>query len=210
MQESVRTALSWVRSHAHDLGLDGPAASALPSAAHAALPPPPSPPRLGITSPALMRHVGAPSFGTLDVHVHFPAGAIRKDGPSAGSATLVALVSLVTGRLARSDTAMSGEISLRGHLLPVGGIREKALAAHRAGLSRVLLPAANEKDAAELPKAVRDQLAIVWCETVEDLLEQALLPAGAAEEDDLRLPTAPTGGTGTLALAPHARPQSKL
>jgi ATP-dependent Lon protease len=108
-----------------------------------------------------------------DIHVHVPAGAIPKDGPSAGVAMFVALVSLLTGRTVRSDTAMTGEISLRGLVLPVGGIKEKVLAAARAGLKRVLLPARNRKDYEEIPRAARDALELVWLENVDDALRGA-------------------------------------
>jgi predicted ATP-dependent protease len=93
--------------------------------------------------------------------VHFPAGAIRKDGPSAGAAVLVALASLFTGRLARSDTAMTGEISLRGVVLPIGGVKEKTLAALRAGIRTVMLPRRNEKDLVDIPASVKNGLEIV-------------------------------------------------
>ena len=90
-----------------------------------------------------------------DVHVHFPAGAVGKDGPSAGSAIVVALVSLFTGRVVRSDTAMTGEVTLRGLILPVGGVVEKVLAAHRAGIRHVILPHRNHKDLTELSSTVK-------------------------------------------------------
>merc|ERR1719163_625010 len=91
-------------------------------------------------------------FGNMDVHIHFPAGAIPKDGPSAGVAITSALSSLFLDKLVRSDTAMTGEISLRGKVLPVGGIKEKCLAAHREGLRRVVLPSKNKKDVVEIPE----------------------------------------------------------
>ncbi len=112
-------------------------------------------------------------FEKSDVHVHVPAGAIPKDGPSAGVAMFVALVSLLTGKQVRSDTAMTGEISLRGLVLPVGGIKEKAVAAARAGITRVLLPARNRKDREEIPEAAREQLEFVWLEHVDDAIKAA-------------------------------------
>jgi ATP-dependent Lon protease len=118
--------------------------------------------------------VSAEAFEKSDIHVHVPAGAIPKDGPSAGVAMFVALVSLLTGRKVRSDTAMTGEISLRGLVLPVGGIKEKALAAARAGLARVLLPARNRKDFEEIPAAARDRLELVWLEHVDDAVRAAI------------------------------------
>jgi len=90
-----------------------------------------------------------------DVHLHFPAGAVGKDGPSAGSAIVVALVSLFSGRVVRSDTAMTGEVTLRGLILPVGGVVEKVLAAHRAGIRRVILPHQNHKDLTEISATVK-------------------------------------------------------
>ena len=100
--------------------------------------------------------------------MHVPAGAIPKDGPSAGVAMFMALTSLMTGRTIRHDTAMTGEISLRGLVLPVGGIKEKVTAAARAGIKRVMLPARNRRDYDEIPKDVRDQLEFEWLENVED------------------------------------------
>jgi ATP-dependent Lon protease len=113
-------------------------------------------------------------FDEHDLHVHVPAGAIPKDGPSAGVALFTALASLLTGRKVRSDVAMTGEISLRGLVLPVGGIKEKALAALRAGIHTVLLPARNRKDLEEIPDSARAQLQFIWLETVDDALRQAL------------------------------------
>ena len=109
-----------------------------------------------------------------DVHVHVPAGATPKDGPSAGVAITMALTSLLTGRTVRSDTAMTGEISLRGLVLPVGGIKEKVLAAQRAGITRVLLPARNRRDFEEIPDETRAALEFVWLETVDDATIAAL------------------------------------
>jgi ATP-dependent Lon protease len=111
------------------------------------------------------------SFDKHDVHVHVPAGAIPKDGPSAGVAMFVALASLHTGRCVRADTAMTGEISLRGLVLPVGGIKEKVVAAHRAGIRRVMLPARNRKDYDDIPASAREHLEFVWMEDVDRALE---------------------------------------
>ncbi|MBM5812216.1 MAG: endopeptidase La [Gammaproteobacteria bacterium] len=113
-------------------------------------------------------------FDHADVHIHVPAGAIPKDGPSAGVAMFIALVSLMTGRTIRADAAMTGEISLRGLVLPVGGIKEKVLAAARAGIGTVLLPARNRKDLVDVPEAARAGLRIEWLETVDDAITQAL------------------------------------
>ena len=116
-------------------------------------------------------------FEKSDIHIHVPAGAIPKDGPSAGVAMFTALVSLLTNRTVRSDTAMTGEISLRGLVLPVGGIKEKVVAAARAILSAVILPARNRKDYEDIPEGARDKLRFIWAERVEDVIEAALDPA---------------------------------
>ncbi|MCD9148852.1 endopeptidase La [Pseudophaeobacter flagellatus] len=113
-------------------------------------------------------------FETSDIHIHVPAGATPKDGPSAGTAMFAALASLLLGRKLRSDTAMTGEISLRGQVLPVGGIREKVVAAATAGLRRILLPARNRHDFDEIPEAARTVLEFIWLETVDDVLEHGL------------------------------------
>ena len=115
-------------------------------------------------------------FERSDIHVHVPAGAIPKDGPSAGVAMFMALVSLMTERTIRSDTAMTGEISLRGLVLPVGGIKEKVVAAAAAGLKRVMLPARNRKDFEDIPEEARKQLEFVWLERVDDAVTAALEP----------------------------------
>ena len=115
-------------------------------------------------------------FEKNDIHIHVPAGAIPKDGPSAGVAMYTALVSLLTERTVRSDTAMTGEISLRGLVLPVGGIKEKVTAAARAGLSAVILPARNRKDYEDIPESARNALRFTWAERVEDVTEAALEP----------------------------------
>jgi ATP-dependent Lon protease len=138
MKESAQAALSLVKGHAAELGID----------------------------PAL--------FEKNDIHVHVPAGATPKDGPSAGVAMYMALTSLMTGRKIRSDTAMTGEISLRGLVLPVGGIKEKVVAAASAGLKRVMLPARNRRDYDEIPKDARDKLEFIWLERVEDAVAAAL------------------------------------
>jgi ATP-dependent Lon protease len=121
-------------------------------------------------------------FETSDIHVHVPAGAIPKDGPSAGVAMFTALVSLLTGRTVKSDTAMTGEISLRGLVLPVGGIKEKVVAAAGAGLATVILPARNQRDYEDIPEAARNKLNFIWAERVETVIDAALEPAAAALE----------------------------
>jgi ATP-dependent Lon protease len=121
-------------------------------------------------------------FEKSDIHIHVPAGATPKDGPSAGVAMFMALTSLMSERTVRSDTAMTGEISLRGLVLPVGGIKEKVVAAARAGLKRVMLPARNRRDYDDIPEEVRQQLEFIWLERVEDAVAAALEPqAGPAE-----------------------------
>jgi ATP-dependent Lon protease len=119
-------------------------------------------------------------FEKSDIHIHVPAGAIPKDGPSAGVAMYTALASLLTGRTVRNDTAMTGEISLRGLVLPVGGIKEKTAAAARAGLTRVMLPARNRKDLEDISEDARSKLEFVWLDRVEDAVAAALEPAAAA------------------------------
>ncbi|WP_027574582.1 endopeptidase La [Bradyrhizobium sp. WSM1743] len=119
------------------------------------------------------------AFEKSDIHVHVPAGATPKDGPSAGVAMFTALTSLLTNRTVRSDTAMTGEISLRGLALPVGGIKEKVVAAAAAGLKRVMLPARNKRDYDDIPKSARDNLEFIWLERVDEAIAAALEPAEA-------------------------------
>lgn len=121
-------------------------------------------------------------FEKNDIHVHVPAGATPKDGPSAGVAMFTALTSLLTNRTVRSDTAMTGEISLRGLVLPVGGIKEKVVAAAAAGLKRVMLPARNKRDYDDIPKSARDNLEFIWLERVDEAIAAALEPADAKVE----------------------------
>ncbi len=116
-----------------------------------------------------------------DLHLHVPAGGTPKDGPSAGNAILSAMVSLLTGRRVRGDVAMTGEISLRGNVMPVGGIKEKLLAAHRAGIKRVILPERNGKDLVELPDEVKNTMEIILVKKVEETLKAAL-------EDEVAIP----------------------
>jgi ATP-dependent Lon protease len=137
MRESARAALSWVRSHAEDLGV------------------PPG------------------WFTENDVHVHVPAGAVPKDGPSAGVTIATAIVSLVQGRPVADDVGMTGEITLTGQVLPIGGVREKTLAAQRAGLRRVILPSENEPDLVELPPETRDAIDFTLVDHVEQVLDAA-------------------------------------
>lgn len=120
-------------------------------------------------------------FEKNDIHIHVPAGATPKDGPSAGVAMYMALVSLLTGRTIRSDTAMTGEISLRGLVLPVGGIKEKVIAAARAGITRVMLPARNRRDFDDIPDEVRKRIEFIWMERADQAVEAALDASPKAE-----------------------------
>lgn len=119
-------------------------------------------------------HIDCSSFDKRDIHVHVPAGAVAKDGPSAGVAMFVAIASLFMGRAVRSDCAVTGEISLRGIVLPVGGIKEKLLAALRGGISTVLLPARNAADVEDVPVDARNQMRFVLLETVDDAMRELI------------------------------------
>jgi ATP-dependent Lon protease len=142
MQESARAALSWVRSHTGQLGLE------------------------------------EDWFAGHDVHLHVPAGAVPKDGPSAGIAMATAIASLVRGEAVADDVAMTGEITLTGQVLPIGGVRDKVLAAQRAGLARVILPRENEHDLEELPAETREVLEFVLADSIEDVLAAAFATNG--------------------------------
>jgi len=120
------------------------------------------------------------------VHIHVPAGAVPKDGPSAGVTMTTALVSLLTGRPVRSDVAMTGEVSLTGRVLPIGGVKQKALAAHRAGITTILVPKRNEPDLDDIPEAVREELTIHAVSDVREVLALALEPAEARETPGTR------------------------
>jgi ATP-dependent Lon protease len=145
MKESVRAALSFIRTRADQYGLE-------------------------------------PDFTrTIDVHLHVPAGATPKDGPSAGITIFSALLSLFTNRKVRHDVAMTGEITLRGHILPVGGIKEKVLAAHRAGIRRVLLPERNKRDIIEIKDEVRREMEFVFVSNVSEIPDLVLVPEDKPE-----------------------------
>src|SRR6185369_10271225 len=138
MRESAQAALSYVRAHATELGID-------------------------------------PSFfDNTDLHLHIPAGATAKDGPSAGITLCTALVSLLTGRKVRHGIALTGEITLLGRVLPVGGLKEKILAAHRAGIKTVILPAENENDLEEVPIEVRSHMIFAPVDRIDQVLGLAL------------------------------------
>jgi ATP-dependent Lon protease len=121
-------------------------------------------------------------FDKYDLHLHIPAGAQPKDGPSAGVTMTTALVSLLTNRPVYSDVGMTGEITLRGQVLPIGGVKEKVLAAHRAGLKKVILPKLNEADLEDIPEEIRREMDFVPVEKMDEVLEQALEPAPAQPE----------------------------
>jgi ATP-dependent Lon protease len=139
MKESAQIALSYVRSHAHDLGLEA-------------------------------------GFGDRQVHIHVPAGAVPKDGPSAGVTMTTALVSLLSGRPVRPTVGMTGEVTLQGKVLPIGGVKQKVLAAKRAGLKDVILPKRNEPDLDDLSAAVREEVRIHLVSDVTEVLALALEP----------------------------------
>ncbi len=161
MKESAKAALTFVRSHAGELGIAGDGEDALEA---------------------------------WDLHIHVPAGAVPKDGPSAGVTMFTALTSLLTGRRVRPDTAMTGECTLRGRVLPVGGIKSKVLAAHRAGIRRVILPGKNRRDYEEVPAEVRDQLEVIFAEDMREVIAAALEEA----------PSDLGNGAGALRPAPEA------
>jgi ATP-dependent Lon protease len=155
MKESAKAALSYVRSHADELG------------------------------------VKSDAFESQDLHIHVPAGGIPKDGPSAGVTMFTALTSLLSGRRVRPDTAMTGECTLRGRVLPVGGIKAKVLAAHRAGISRVILPQKNARDLDDVPKEARDAMQFVFADDMSQVIAAALEPADAPAEHNVAVPLVP-------------------
>jgi ATP-dependent Lon protease len=127
-------------------------------------------------------------LGSIEVHVHVPAGAIPKDGPSAGVAISTALVSAMSGRPVRREVAMTGEITLRGRVLPIGGLKEKVLGAHRAGITTIILPKDNEADLEDIPEEVRTQLTFHCVSTLDEAFAIALVPSS----DGTAAPAAPT------------------
>ena len=124
-------------------------------------------------------------FRDYDLHIHLPAGAIPKDGPSAGITVTLAIASTLSERPVRRDVAMTGEVTLRGKVLEIGGVKEKVLAAYRAGLREVILPKMNEKDLREIPAEVRQNMVFTFVLTMDEVLRLAMLPAVAATPADL-------------------------
>jgi ATP-dependent Lon protease len=143
----------------------------------------------------------------LDVHIHVPEGATPKDGPSAGVGMCSALVSALTDIPVKSDVAMTGEITLRGEILPIGGLKEKLLAAHRGGISTVLIPEENEKDLVEIPKNIKDKLTIVPVKWIDQVMEHALvhlpLPKAASTSDKSESKSPPDEPKSEDAVLPH-------
>ncbi len=151
--------------------------------------------------------LGPEFFERHTLHVHVPEGAVPKDGPSAGITVATAIISALSGRAVRSDLAMTGEITLRGKVLPIGGVKQKALAAHRAGIRTLILPAANKKDLPEIPADVRRGLRIVWVEHIEEVLERALRPVAVALPVPSQMPAAaPAEVIGPPPAPPEAVP----
>jgi ATP-dependent Lon protease len=146
MKESAQIALSYVRSHTDELGID-------------------------------------PAAAARSFHIHVPEGAVPKDGPSAGVTMTTAIVSLLTGRAVRSTVGMTGEVTLQGLVLPIGGVKQKVLAAHRMGLKEVILPKRNEKDIDDVPESVRESMRFHLASRVEEVLKHALEPARQPKEE---------------------------
>jgi ATP-dependent Lon protease len=166
MRESAELAMSWVKSHAEELGVDEAV------------------------------------FASRDVHVHAPEGAVPKDGPSAGVTLVTALASLFTGKPVRTDLAMTGEVTLKGRVLPVGGIKEKALAAHRAGVRHLLLPEGNRKDLRDLPEEVLSEVEVAFAGDVAHVLDAALLSVILPEPERARRRRPPPPAEASAPSAP--------
>ncbi|GAC1649602.1 MAG: hypothetical protein NVS9B11_22720 [Candidatus Dormibacteraceae bacterium] len=148
-------------------------------------------------------------FDKNDIHVHVPAGAQPKEGPSAGVTVLTAMASLLTGRPVRDDVAMTGEITLRGRVLPIGGIKEKVLGAHRAGIRRVLLPRRNEADLDDIPTDLRKEMQLVLIESIDEVLREALTPSVAAHGSNGAAGAGDVGRAAKSARARQAQPSHR-
>jgi ATP-dependent Lon protease len=149
-------------------------------------------------------------FRTNDVHVHVPAGAIPKDGPSAGVAMATALTSLITRRVARADTAMTGEVDLVGYVLPIGGLKEKALAAQQAGIKRVVAPRMNEPDIDDIPQHLRKEIDFLFVDNLDKALAETLEPEKAATSSRRkRSQPSSNGRSGNSRPSSAARPRKK-
>jgi ATP-dependent Lon protease len=135
-------------------------------------------------------------FKEIDLHIHLPAGAIPKDGPSAGITLTLAIASVLSGRPVRRDVAMTGEVTLRGKVLEIGGVKEKVLAAYRAGIRQIIMPKSNEKDLRDVPQEVRDHMTFTFVERMDEVLHLALLPPPSREIADM-LREAPTPEAAT-------------
>jgi ATP-dependent Lon protease len=144
-------------------------------------------------------------FEKNNVHVHIPAGAIPKDGPSAGITMATALISALTGAKVRRDVAMTGEITLRGKVLPIGGLREKTLAAHRGGIKTFILPKKNAKDLSELPEVVKTDLELIPVSTLDEVLDVALIRDA---RDATQSPAAPDGAVEPAGRARKPRAET--
>jgi ATP-dependent Lon protease len=125
-------------------------------------------------------------FDSTDIHLHVPSGAQPKDGPSAGVTMATSLVSLISGRKVRKNVGMTGEVTLRGQVLPVGGIKEKVLAAHRNGLKTVILPKRNELDLDDIPDEIKKSMKFVFVETVDEVIDAALVKGRARKNNQTR------------------------
>jgi ATP-dependent Lon protease len=136
-----------------------------------------------VRSRSLQLNIPDSTFKESDIHIHLPAGAIPKDGPSAGITMTLAIASVLSGRPVRRDLAMTGEVTLRGKVLEIGGVKEKVLAAYRAGLREVIMPASNEKDLRDIPEEVRNHMTFRFVERMDEVLKIALLPVEATPGD---------------------------
>jgi ATP-dependent Lon protease len=128
-----------------------------------------------VRSRAKQLNISEDAFSKVDLHIHVPAGAIPKDGPSAGITMATAIASALTGKTVRKDVAMTGEVTLRGRVLPIGGLKEKTLAAKRMGIKTVIIPHRNKKDLEDLPKYVKEGMNFILAETMDDVLKTAVI-----------------------------------